>query len=709
MNGEGNGVVTESKSSEAKSPETKRVACMGCRTIKVRCIQGPPGHGDTCSRCVRLKMVCVYIPRGSKLRRAPKPDMTVIANTRSSTNATTSSHSNYGNGPLSPRTYTLSRMTNHQRPSAFQILSPHETTPTPAIQFKHSPNQLSSATTTNSSSSSIIPEHQGVGTDPNHSVRSLLEAAEAAEARSSRRPHLFRESYGFPPPVTKRKIEYPDPFTLGLLTREEGEYLLQRFHEILNSYIIIFDPKLHTLEFLLSTSTVLLTAVMAVSSKFYRPDLYPILLAQAQLLVTRAWADALSELGVVQALMCLVYWKEPTDSSSWLRIGYALRLGYQLRLHHPRMGPLPEDDHEARMVLDRERTFISMNCFDSSYRLYCDKDPSNMTSMTKINELDAAKWWAENHELLTQDDRQFGYSVSNCKVHGLIRALDALGASGSSSIAAIHLHAKDQLKIIYEAYIRPDRITVLSRLARQKIRFNFSYTPVLLDMTIMSYKLDDLNLLSDFVAHTSEMVSMVEELATDGFFRMMQDVFAVILFRLAEFLAKLFPVVTPGTQARIADWMNRILISCSHAAASEPPTSGGVGGVAATVARLYRFHIRLIMSQSTPGTRASSPVSILVGKAGGSGVESGANDAGAGEVQTTRAPDEGGEEEIAKGTGYEEPLPFSMDDLFPDFATSWDYQQEGQDVGELDASYWESLFPGLGTSGMGAESTLAWV
>jgi hypothetical protein len=67
--------------------------------------------------------------------------------------------------------------------------------------------------------------------------------------------------------------------------------------------------KVHTAEWVRSSSTVLFSAILAVSAKFFRPALYPTLLAHAQQLVTRGIADALSQIGLVQALCLLVYWK----------------------------------------------------------------------------------------------------------------------------------------------------------------------------------------------------------------------------------------------------------------------------------------------------------------------------------------------------------------------------------------------------------------
>jgi hypothetical protein len=43
-------------------------------------------------------------------------------------------------------------------------------------------------------------------------------------------------------------------------------------------------------------------------------------------------------------------------------MGIAIRLGYQLGLHTPRTGPLPVDKHQARLIIDSERTWIVLSC-----------------------------------------------------------------------------------------------------------------------------------------------------------------------------------------------------------------------------------------------------------------------------------------------------------------------------------------------------------
>jgi hypothetical protein len=107
----------------------------------------------------------------------------------------------------------------------------------------------------------------------------------------------------------------------------------------------------HSTDYLRRSSTPLFAAVLAVASKFFRKDLYPMLLSHAQTIVDRAVIAGAEDTGLVQSLMLLVYWKAPSDTSSWRRIGWAIRMGYQFRWHLPRNRALPSDELTARQLL----------------------------------------------------------------------------------------------------------------------------------------------------------------------------------------------------------------------------------------------------------------------------------------------------------------------------------------------------------------------
>ena len=108
---------------------------------------------------------------------------------------------------------------------------------------------------------------------------------------------------------------------------------------------------MHTLEYLRQTSTILLSAVLAASSKTYRRDLCSQLLTHANVLLDRALLRGVTHISLMQSLMILVYTKAPADTSAWRRIGMAIRMGYQMYCHIPRDTPLPADEYEARIIL----------------------------------------------------------------------------------------------------------------------------------------------------------------------------------------------------------------------------------------------------------------------------------------------------------------------------------------------------------------------
>lgn len=126
----------------------------------------------------------------------------------------------------------------------------------------------------------------------------------------------------------------------------------------------VVNPQLpvHTLDYLRSTSSTLFSAVLTASAKFFRRQLYPDLLAHTQLAVNRATSLGTCNVGIIQALLIMLYWKAPRDGSLWVKMGIAIRLGYQLGLHIPRTKPLPEDVLEARIMADAERTWIVISC-----------------------------------------------------------------------------------------------------------------------------------------------------------------------------------------------------------------------------------------------------------------------------------------------------------------------------------------------------------
>lgn len=156
------------------------------------------------------------------------------------------------------------------------------------------------------------------------------------------------------------RFQLEDPVHLGIVSLVEAQNLVQLFHQTLNPQIALLDPKLHTTDYLRRRSSVLFTAVLAASSKFYQKGVYSTLLSHANTIASRALWAAGEDTPLVQAVLILVYWKLPTDTGAWGKIGWAVRMGLQFRWDEGRQRPLPSDRTQALEVLVSDSSSV---CF----------------------------------------------------------------------------------------------------------------------------------------------------------------------------------------------------------------------------------------------------------------------------------------------------------------------------------------------------------
>ncbi|GAA5831283.1 hypothetical protein JCM11251_007819 [Rhodosporidiobolus azoricus] len=432
-----------------------------------------------------------------------------------------------------------------------------------------------------------------------HSTLSLAEAVESKAMVFSRaKMSLFAPKTRTAPP------KQPDPVDLGILSVLESQQLIGLFHTNLNQFVILLDRHYHTMEFVRNTSTVLFTAMLAVSSKFFRQDLYPSLLLSAQQLVTRCMGgDSHPHIGLIQAILILVYWKEPFDSSAWLKVGYAIRLGYQLGLHHKRKVPLPQNEYEARAVLDGERTWITLVCFDHSYILSEDLDQTYETRMVTQHDIDIDAWLAESRPYDVLDDNEQGASIELIRVARLCRNVANATSKQAASTLATHLHS--MLMGTYSKYIDSSSpvYRVLNPQAAHKVRFHWrSNSVALAKACLIAAGVEDQMVLAEFMARASELVETFEDLAREGLLRFLQDLVAQSMLSFGEFLGKLFSQVNQMVQTTLVKFLTQIYTAAARA------KDGNDDSVAGFVARFYRAVLTALRGPGTlPETRPSSP------------------------------------------------------------------------------------------------------
>lgn len=141
-----------------------------------------------------------------------------------------------------------------------------------------------------------------------YNIPEIPNAARAGEART-----------GFLRTVLNAPLTYSsDPISVNILGREQAEDIFNLIFVRLNPYINLFDPILHTVDFVRSTCPFLFTTLIMVGSKFFAPDLYQRCYKLAFDFAAQAFIDGWKTVEVVQAFMCLAYWNDSTDDVSTL-------------------------------------------------------------------------------------------------------------------------------------------------------------------------------------------------------------------------------------------------------------------------------------------------------------------------------------------------------------------------------------------------------
>ncbi|GAA5903357.1 hypothetical protein JCM8208_001897 [Rhodotorula glutinis] len=676
----------------SKSEPAKR-ACLACRTVKMRCLPQEPA-GLKCARCERLQQECVWAapqkrgrkPKGYKL---PDPPLPPVASTSASASASSSAfHSpaalyyaaQVAQNPLD----LLAQSALPNPPAHFSSAAPTlpPFPPPPAFPPFPRPQQTLSAST----SAHHSPQSE-VSPAANLSLIDVARAKEEALSKlSAGAPTALKAGERAKAASALSQDTVPDVVTLGILTLAEAESLFAFFFNEpnLNRFIILFDKYLHTLAFVRSTSTVLFAALLAVSAKFARPDLYPALLANAQQLIGRGIVEARASVGLIQAILTLTYWKAPTDMSAWLRVGIAIRMALQLDLQVGRTGPLPADEHEARLILDLERTWHVLVCFDGTYLLHSGDgdDGVHQTYMIPHYNVNMERWLEETRPYGVTDDLEQGAAFEWIKVLRLSKDIANARPMQARALAS-HLHG--MLDATYNRYLDPNSPHTLHTNRRSALKVALLSLPVTFFLAAANVALRRATLLSTgttgvtlahFMVAACELVDAFEEVVKAGMVRYWQDNLAVTMFGLGEFLVKIFHRVYPSNQTQILSWMERVYQACELA------TEGREDSVAAFMSRFFKLGIRVLCSPPPPTAHADSAAfSSLGGPAPGLTAPLHPPVVPAPSTSTALAP---------PALPSAPPTPFALAASSPLPDGSYTFSEAMGD----DRLFWESLFPG---------------
>ncbi|KAI0693888.1 fungal-specific transcription factor domain-containing protein, partial [Cytidiella melzeri] len=158
-----------------------------------------------------------------------------------------------------------------------------------------------------------------------------------------------------------------DPITAGIIDEAHAGVLLDLFFLRLNPFVNLFDPSLHTINYVRSRCPFLFTTMMMACCKFFDSDHYEQVQQLAQAFAVRAFAENWRRVEICQAFACLVYWKEPEDQRTWTYIGYACRMAVELGLNQY-VGKRGIDETDIQLLerRNRERTYLVLFVHDRS-------------------------------------------------------------------------------------------------------------------------------------------------------------------------------------------------------------------------------------------------------------------------------------------------------------------------------------------------------
>ncbi|KDQ59395.1 hypothetical protein JAAARDRAFT_32954 [Jaapia argillacea MUCL 33604] len=386
----------QSPDNSSKAPVVRGArACTVCRQAKMKCVGSEDGTKQ-CQRCKRAGVECVFEKHrrgrkpGSKLSEASKMLRRLEKGLNNAKMKSQAAESAPVSGPFPPSESRTSPSDAQFYPNPVR----------PADQF---PPQSNAPFSNNQLPPLQLPPMQGGESysRSSHSSRSIDPDEEPDNERSdeamfpaklirkeNQRNSFFRtilnpehespapnpsdRSTAFPAPLPPPVTTTPstglnDPITAGIMDEENASHLFDMLFLRLNPFVNLFDPALHSVNYVRSRCPFLFTTLIMAGCKFFQPSLYKSCQKLANEFAVRAFAEGWKRVEVVQAFACLIYWKEPDDTRTWTYIGYACRMAVELGLNryvpHP---PPTETELQRRERRNRERTYLVLFVHDRS-------------------------------------------------------------------------------------------------------------------------------------------------------------------------------------------------------------------------------------------------------------------------------------------------------------------------------------------------------
>ncbi|KAG8775326.1 hypothetical protein FRC12_001549 [Ceratobasidium sp. 428] len=591
---------------ENESPKTRGRACTECRSIKVKCENQHALLDGPCTRCTRLSLTCVY--REKKRGRKPRnthpyagdgPSEILLQQGTSSAlsahpqmsspNPSTSQASSYVNSTEHYGDARFDQEYSSRGPTAspFTMSSQadlHSNRESPQFRLhrvepalRHPVNSLgANAETTSGSgsgsgaSASMDPDRSlklmGSTKEP-HPKNTSASAYSLANILSDSRPSSPSNGTPVNPTLLDRNAsdDYDDPVTAGIVPPDAVRVLFNFYHESLNPIIALLDPALHTPTYVRARSSVLFTAILCVACRFVRPRAWEQCNALGQTVLGRALADGVCSIEYVQALSLMTFWKDPQDSSSWRKVGLAIRMAYELNLHAPREKPLPVTEQLAREQLNKERTWLQLVCYDLTTAM----QRSKPQMIPDFQLQDSYRWLADHSEFPCNADTMLVASAALGSVRILCHSLfSSMNVSNKGAFEPLMRHVSHLMDERIKRWVTDNDQANLAPVSRALLKFGS------LNLKLIMSELRLLGLiqpqLSAARTHSLECIKcamdilcyVTTDLAPSRYITYCQDNLAITTAYAGVWLFKQLPYVDDELYHEIVDTLQNVSKAC---------------------------------------------------------------------------------------------------------------------------------------------------
>ncbi|KAI0003317.1 fungal-specific transcription factor domain-containing protein [Russula compacta] len=340
-------------------------ACTVCRAAKMKCVGAEDGS-QPCQRCRRTGVECVFERHrrgrkpGSKLSEASKMLRRLE---KGLNNAKLKSQTLETSSSMSPNDWRVRHGESRTRsPGRHSGDLPRLNLPTSFNGDDRTDPKLRTATDEEEDESegktdAMFPADLIRRENQRHSFfKTILNPSHENPASSLRsdRSNLSTSSQA-PNTCLPHRDTLKDPVAAGILDESNAKVLFDLVFLRLNPFVNLFDPALHTPDYVRSKSPFLFTVLIMAGCKFFKPESF------------KPCQKLSYEFAVVQAFACLTYWREPEDTRTWMYIGLACRMSVELGLNRYMSPPPPnESELQLRERRNRERTYLVLFVHDRS-------------------------------------------------------------------------------------------------------------------------------------------------------------------------------------------------------------------------------------------------------------------------------------------------------------------------------------------------------